>query len=239
MAERASQDKLNDRMKTLLATLIALSTILGALFAWRASVASGGASGADEAGLTAVSNSLEVSNLTRTTVFQHLQGYVRYLVERGLSESFSAEAGRKFDEFLQQNGEFDDQEVEGQIQLLQEQLSDRGQEALDRAAMAQYFINTDYLQQDGTYDSLREMGEAAAELSRYRDVDPAPHFARADRLREKTGNLLLVLLVFAVAVWCFVVAQALKRPGQFIAMGVGIVVLLIGGTVGTWIELFT
>jgi hypothetical protein len=95
------------------------------------------------------------------------------------------------------------------------------------------------LQQNGAYDSVREAGEAEAEASRYRDVDPAPHFARADRLRVKTENLIITLLVFAVAVFCFVVAQALKRPGQYVAMAIGIVVMLVGTGLATWIEMLT
>ena len=229
----------SDRMKIVLATLIAGSTILGALFTWRASVASGGASSADEAGLNAFTNSLEVKNLTQASAYQHLQGYIRYLSERVLSERLSTEASRVFDEFIQNNGEFADPEAEAQVQLLQEQLSARAHETQDRAAMSQYFLNTDYLQQDGAYDSVREAGEAEAEASRYRDVDPAPHFARADRLRVKTENLIITLLVFAVAVFCFVVAQALKRPGQYVAMAIGIVVMLVGTGLATWIEMLT
>jgi hypothetical protein len=239
MSETKQQSGSSDQMKIIIAALIALSTMLGATFAWRAASASSGASGADEAGLQAVSNSLEVSNLTQTSVYQHLQGYVRYLASRSLAESLDAEAGRKFDELLSHNGEFEDPLAEAQIQLLQEQLADRGHEALDRAAMSQYFLNTDYLQQDGTYDSLRELGEAEAEASRYRDVDPSPHLARADRMRAKTTNLLLVLLTLAIAVWCFVLANALRKPLQFAALGFGLVILVIAAGVGTWIELLT
>src|SRR5215203_3994416 len=101
----------SDQIKIVLATLIALSTILGALFTWRASVASGGASGADEAGLNAFTNSLAVRNLTQASAYQHLQGYIRYLSERAVSESLSAEASRTFDEFIQNNGEFADLEA--------------------------------------------------------------------------------------------------------------------------------
>ena len=239
MSGESEREKPSIQIKTILATLIALSTILGAIFAWRASSASGGASGADEDALLAISNRLEIENVTRTSVYQHLQGYVRYLANRGVSESFDEEASRKFQEVIANNGEFADPEAEAQIQLLQEQLAQRGQEALDRAAMAQYFLNPDYLRQDGTYDTAREIGEAVAEASRYRDVDPVPHFARADRLRNKTGNLLAVLLVLASAVWCFVLAQVLSKPGQYIAMGVGILILVAGASAGAWIEFLT
>jgi hypothetical protein len=239
MSSAGRQANPTDPIKMFLATLIALSSIMGAIFAWRASSASGGAAGADEAALLAVTNSLEISNLTKTEVYQHMQGYVRYLANRGLSESLADEASRKFSEMIANNGGFADPQAEAQIQLLQELLAARGQEALDRAAMSQYFLNPDYLQQDGTYDSTRESGEAQAEASRYRDVDPAPHFARADRLRSKTGNLLLVLLVLAVAVWCFVLAQALPKPAQFAALGIGVLVLLAGAGAGAYIEFLT
>lgn len=238
MSGKVAENRPSDSTKTILAILIAISTIFGAFFAWRASVASGGASSADEAGLTAVSNSLEISNLTKSTVYQHLQGYVRYLAERGLSESLSAEASRIFDQFIASNGDFADPEAEVQIELLQEQLTDRSHEAQDRAAMSQYFLNTDYLQQDGAYNSEREAGESVAEASRYRDVDPEPHFARADMLRAKTSNLILSLLVFAFAVLTFVIAQALKGRAQIIALGVGLAVLALGSSMAAWIEWF-
>ncbi len=65
----------NNRLDTLVALLIALATVLGAVVAWRASVASDGAGDADFAGQRAMLNLEETRALSAVNAYESYNAF--------------------------------------------------------------------------------------------------------------------------------------------------------------------
>ena len=225
-----------ERLKTIVALLVAFAAILGAIFTWRSLVASGAATGSDAKGINATLNAQQNKSLTNSTLSQHLEGYIYYSTNRQISQRIGEDA---FDKFIWQRGAYGpitDTVAQAQVDSLANELDRLTADAADRAGVSQYFFVTDYLEPDGTYNADRELGEAQAEGSRYTDVDPAPHFARADRQRAKSQALVGVLFVLALSVWLTVMSQLIPRRWRSTSLLAALCVLLLGGTIGLLVE---
>src|SRR5947207_8846939 len=149
-----------ERLKTLVALLLAFSAILGAVFTWRSLVANSAATGSDSRGINATLNAQQNRSLTNSTLSQHLEGYIYYLTNRQISQRLGEDA---FDKFVWQRGAYGpitDTVAQAQVDALSDELSRLTADAADRAGVSQYFFVTDYLEPDGSYNADRELGEA-------------------------------------------------------------------------------
>jgi uncharacterized membrane-anchored protein len=54
----------------------------------------------------------------------------------------------------------------------------------------------------------REIGALVSDEERDNDINPDPHFRRADRLRAKSIYLVAVLVFFAAALWFYTLAES-------------------------------
>src|SRR5215204_4550049 len=79
------------RMETLVAVLIALVTVVGAVVAWRASVADDGAGDADFAGLRASLNAEETRALNAVNAYEHYGAYTTYWRYNALGDALASE----------------------------------------------------------------------------------------------------------------------------------------------------
>ncbi|HZY40479.1 MAG TPA: hypothetical protein VFF59_00605, partial [Anaerolineae bacterium] len=77
MTETPQADS-NDRFTTLVAIMIALVALIGAVVAWRASVAEDASGDADYAGLRAAINVEETRALNASTAYAQYGAYVTY-----------------------------------------------------------------------------------------------------------------------------------------------------------------
>jgi hypothetical protein len=81
-----------------------------------------------------------------------------------------------------------------------------------------------YLNRDGTYNVERQLGEAWADASRQKDLEPAPHFADATHMRGKSSNLIAIATLLAAALVAHTLAEAAGRQRlKLLLLGTGIV----------------
>jgi hypothetical protein len=180
-----------DRLQTLVAILIALVALVGAIVAWRASVAADEAGGADFAGLNATLNAEQTRTLDHTNLYTNYRTYTTYLRYTELGNLLAGEM---------------ETAPEEEALILDQQRA----EAYDSATAVQSFFPNRYLNPDGSYNLQRELGESWAEAGQEKDLNPEPHFQTADQMRAKSNRLIGVLIVLGVSLVFYTLADALN-----------------------------
>ncbi|MEM7114044.1 MAG: hypothetical protein AAF614_16535 [Chloroflexota bacterium] len=200
-----------DRFQTIMAIMIAIVTLVGAVLAWRAAVANVNAGDADFAGLSATLNAEETLTLTNNTFHRHYRAYTSFSGNDLFGEKL-ADVPRA--ETLRNN-------------------------ASSIAATDRLFFPNRYLNRDGSYAGSRQLGEAWAEASQVRDLDPTPHLEEANQARLKTNWLVGVFIVLALSLLFFTLAEGLhpvRRQLRFMLALGGSLLLLLTVVAGLVIE---
>lgn len=183
MTAEAETEEKQGSFETVVAILIAIVTVIGAVVAWRASVAADGAGDADFAGLQASLNAEETRALNYVDAYEHYGAYVAY--ERYLK------TGDALANEIANNPNLTEEEA----YLLDRQRA----EAYDLSDANQDLFPNRYLNRDGSYSVQREMGEAWADASKEKNLEFESSYAEADKLREKTNLLLATLGLLGVS----------------------------------------
>ena len=211
--EKTAQN--HERYKTIVALLMALVTIIGAVVAWRAALAN------DEAGDTnflawhAAINAEEAQTVNNAALYQHYSSYTAYvrygylgdLIEEDREDATPAEAA---------------------------DLERQQAEAWDVATTIQEFFPLSSLNRDGTYNLQRELGEAWADASKDKDLNPERHYAKADRARDKATQLISILTVMGVSLWLYALAEGMKHAFRYVVVLLA-TVTMIGAVIATLI----
>jgi hypothetical protein len=218
----AETDEKENRLETVVAILIAVVTVIGAVVAWRASVAADGAGDADFAGLQATLNAEETRALNFVNAYEHYGAYVNY------------------SRYLQLGNAVADDLSNGVAQSEEEAfwLDRQRAESFDLANANQELFPNRFLSRDGGYGVQRELGEAWADATREKDLDPDPHYAEADKLRDKTNLLLSTLTLLGIGLVFFTLVEAAGERLRYPLVGLG-VLFSIGGTVAALVIEFT
>jgi hypothetical protein len=197
-----ASDTSDNRLETFVAVLIALVTVIGAVVAWRASVADDGAGDADFAGLKASLNAEETRALNAVNAFEHYGAYTTYWRYNALGAALEGE-------------------VEAADDAAFEALDRQRAEAYDLADANQDLFPNRFLNRDGTYSVARETGEAWADAAREKDLYPDPQYAEADKLRTKSNQLLATITLMGLGLVAFTLVETVegKLKIAFIALG--------------------
>lgn len=183
--------------------MIALVTIVSAITAWRATIASTQAGDADFEGIAASIRAQEARLSNGIQAFEHFQAFTSYYRYNEHGKILDSEADPAHDR----------------------QKSDLWGLAL---GLQYSFFSPKYLDETGNYDLQRELDELWADASQSNDLYPDPHFESADLYRDKASILTGTLIIFAGAFFLFTVGQAVKnRLRYFIALA-GVIVFGIG-----------
>lgn len=210
-----TEDRQDGIVTVIVALLIAVTSVVGAVVAWRGSVAADSAGDADTAGLRASINLNETRALSAVTAYGDYGAFTQFYRDRQLIQALE-------NDLVALTEEDADQFTPLAEELLR--LSDSA------TAVQQTFPNQ-YLNRDGTYALERQQGQLFADAARLRDLDPATNFAEADQSRTKSDQLLIVFSVLAVALVAFTLIEIAGRPWKSLLLVIG-TLLLIGGTVG-------
>jgi hypothetical protein len=203
-----AQDDKQDRIKTVVAVLLAAVTVMGAVVAWRAAVASDEAGNADFSGLAATLNAEEARALNAIAGYEDLRAYTDYVRYN--------EMGNALADALTDAPEDEQTALERQMR-----------EAWDLATEIQdRFFENRYVNADGKYDLPRELDELWADDTLDKDVFPEPYFTRSDQLRAKSTSLVSILIALGVALVLFTLATALTKVIRYILVAGGTLILL-------------
>lgn len=207
----------NNRLATLVAILIALATVIGAVVAWRASVAADGAGDADFAGLRATVNLEETRALASVTAYENYSAFMNYRRYEDLG-NLLVEAQNQLDE-------------DEAAALEPERVS-----AHDLALANQQLFPNKFLNRDGSYALRREMGEIFADAAKEKELQPDGQYAEADALRDKTNQLLIAVTILAVALVFYTLVETVGKRLQYGFVAIGLLCTLAGSVMALMIE---
>jgi hypothetical protein len=88
------------------------------------------------------------------------------------------------------------------------------------------FFSPRYLNQDGSYNLDRQLGEAWAEDALQNDLFPEPHFQTANDGRFKAILLSSLLIPFAIAFWGFTLANVIENRSRYFFSVLGVLASL-------------
>jgi hypothetical protein len=211
MSETETSPSSDDRFTTLVAVMIALAALIGAVVAWRASVAEDASGDADYAGLRAAINVEETRALNASTAYTQYGAYVTYQRNSALGDLLAEDMA---------------QATENEAVILNSQRAD----AHDVATASERLFQQRFLNRDGSYSVQRQLGEMWADASKERDLNPEPQFVEADRLRVKSNSLLAAVGVLALALVFYTLIESVAGRAQWMLFALG-TLLAIGGAV--------
>jgi len=168
-------------LNTLNALLIALVVVIGALAAWRASVAADAAGDADYFGLRALVNSEETQALNHLTAYRSYADYLDYWSSKRQGELLE-------EEMKQKPALAEDDQFVAQVKS-----------AYDLADASYVNLEQRFLNRDGSYNVQRQLGQLWADAMKEKDLKYDVQFAEAERMRNKTIYLLMCVMILSIA----------------------------------------
>jgi hypothetical protein len=193
----AMTDRLRDpdahRRKVVVTTLIALTTFLGAIGAWRATAAGAAAGGFEYKALSDERASAQRQAVIRSGLASIEFDYMRQTTHRIMAAELRTEAATA--------GPDDAARLEAEA-------------AGHEAAANSIFIDPDALDPTGALD-LGAKYDIEWSLARSQlDLDPNPEFVQADRLRTKQERIVGTTALFVVAALFLTLARVSRNPAS-------------------------
>jgi hypothetical protein len=183
-----------------LAILIALTSLVAAVIAWQSSVMSDNAAGENSSGLKAALFGEDMRARLSVDAYSTYSTYTDYFVQRRNVELLEQE--------ISDNPEMD---AERYARLQRELQESTDQRDLD----AQYFESR-YLNSDGSYNLNRFIDEKWQAELHSQDMEPLPHFTRADQYQQVASRLLIGLFGLSITLIFYalvgMVADKFKLP---------------------------
>lgn len=213
-----SEEARAQRLETIVAILIALTTVIGAVVAWRASVSDDGAGDADFGGLRAALNVEETRAINFVNAYESYRAFSEYKLHNDLGDLLAED---------QTNA------PEEEAALLERERAD----AHDIATARQSLFPGRFRNRDDTYSIQRQMGELWADAAKQKDLNPEPQFAEADQLRTKTNNLLVAVTILAIGLVFYTLVETVGRGMQYVMLGLGTLCLIAGTGFAIYLEL--
>jgi hypothetical protein len=210
----AGEGEESDTFQNIIAIMIAIVSLVGAVVAWQASLPE--PDDADREGLQATLNAETTRFLNNAELYQHYRAYTAYT----LNDTF----GRQLEADLTES------KAEAQPELVQKQA-----EAADLAGTSQLFFPARYLNRDGSYNIERELGEAWAQAGQRNDLNSQPYFDRADAQRTKAIILIAVIIGLTISLLFYTLAEGLHPGRQRLRWltTIGGTLFLIGGIIAS------
>lgn len=192
MSDSATQA---DHLHTLIAILIALLAVVGAVVSWRVAMTSDQANRADGAGLRAMTDREDITLRAQIILVEHLTAYASYLKHDALADAYNAlaraNAGRT-------------------------DLTDYASMFRSAANQALDAIPQRYLDREQRLMRERHLGAHIAQEARNKDTEPQPHLARADAFRQKIRLLLVTIFALSFAAFLLTIADALHHSLRYV-----------------------
>jgi hypothetical protein len=210
----------SQRLETIVAILIAVATVIGAVVAWRSSVADDGAGDADFAGLQASVRAEETRALNYVNAYEDYSSYANYRRYSDLGDLLEADAANA------------DEQTAAE---LERQRADNH----DLSISSQRLFPNKFLNRDGSYNLNRELGEMWADAARENDLNPDPQFAEADQLRTKANMLLVAVTILAIALVFYTLVESFGKRMQYLMVTLGSLCLVAGTAFAAFIEFGT
>ena len=207
----------SQRLETAVAILIAVVTVVGALVAWRSSVADDGAGDADFAGLRASVRAEETRALNYVNAYENYGSYTSYQRYNELGNLLEADQGAA---------------PADEVDNLERQRADNH----DLSISNQRLFPNKFLNRDGSYNVKRQIGEMWADAAKENDLNPDPQFAEADQLRTKANWLLGAVAILAIALVFYTLVESFGARMRYVMVALGSLCMVAGIAFALFIE---
>jgi len=204
------------RFQTLIAVLIAMVTVTGAIVAWRAATISSEADDAEREGLLSTIVRERVDATNRTWLYNDLRTFALYTEYQTLADRLAQDAQAHREAGDEDEADRLAQEAE-RYRLLSDNL--------------RRFLFEGYITSEGTYDANAFLARRWAEAAREADLEPQDDLALADTLRLRAQRLVGGTIFLAAALLLLTLAQ-ISRSGLrylFLAGGVTLYLIVLSG----------
>jgi hypothetical protein len=213
----AEIEEKSNRLETIVAILIAIVAMLGAVVAWRSSVVDDGAGDADYAGLRAAVNAEETRALNYVNAYESYGNYVTYwrnnrqagLLGEALKDATDTEAAALTDQMKTSN---------------------------DLADANRTMFENRFLNRDGSYNVQRQMGEMWATAAKEKDLEYESQFLEADKLRLQTNQFLIAMMVLGVSLVFYSLVESMSQRWKYLMIGLGSVFAIAGIVLAVMIQ---
>jgi hypothetical protein len=202
------------------ASLIALTSLLGAIAAWRAEVASMKGDDAERKGFADNVENEQQKARIRSSLQDDLVTYQRARSVQALAKGLREQA-----------------RTASSADAARLAVEAAANEKLAKDVLSR--LDTDALRPDGTLDLSRKYELEYALASSHSDLDPKPEFAGSDILAKKSERLVGLTALLIAAAFFFTLAQISRRGLKLLYLGGGLTVLLTASVLLLLVEALT
>lgn len=208
-----------ERFKTFVAVLIAIVSLVGAILAWRISVADSLAADSDVSGTVSIINRNQALAASEADMYRNLWTYLQVRIHDLVSDDLVREA----------------QQYPG-ADPTRDRLWDESWTEIfvAEAYLEQVNIRPEYIRPDGSYDGQAAQDIDLAHRALAADLDPqGRYFRQADQLRLKAQWLIALASVLSIALVSYTLAEVITHASKyvFLALGSAVFVLAVLGLI--------
>jgi hypothetical protein len=215
--ESESENEGNNKLETIIAILIAVVVVIGALVSWRASLIDDSSGDYDYAGIRAVTNAEQAQALNYVNAYADYGNYVNYWKNNRASTLLG--------EDLEKSGK-EDAVLEAGIK-----------NANDLADSSSNMFKMRYLTRDRTYNVQRQLGEMWADAAKKNDLDYEAQFKLANDDRARTRMMLVALMILTVAPIFYAMIESVdKKQLKYLMLTIGSLFAVAGTVLACLVE---
>jgi pSer/pThr/pTyr-binding forkhead associated (FHA) protein len=212
------------RFRTVVAILIALSTLVGALVAWRGSVAFDNAAGARGSGTNVLIKGAQVRTEVASWLSQFMDSFTAYQWQALMANLIAAD-----------QPQFEDTEVADSLE------TERLRYA-NLALAAFGFLNLDYVRradkpEETIFEKDRFVETNIAEAASREDLDYQAHYREADREAQIARRLTLAAIPLSLSIFFYTAATIARRRLKYVWVTAGGLLFILGGLAAALIEI--
>jgi hypothetical protein len=201
-----------DRFKTLVAVFIAIVSIVGAVLAWRISVASSSAADADVSGVVSTIEQNQALVASEADMYRNQETYLQVRIHDRLSEDLLVE----YERYPSSSPTRDHLWAEAWTEIF-----------VAEAYLDQVNIRPEYIRTDGSYDGRAAQDVDLAHRALNSDFAADRRFDQADLLRGKAQWLMGLAPVLSVALLFYTLAEVITTRLRYVCFALGSLILLV------------
>ncbi len=206
----AQPEEGSNRYSTFVAVTIAVVSVVGAVMAWRVSVAASDAGSADMRGVLALVDDATALTQASSIVLGHQVSFAAFKANDRLSDELApvsqfAEVAEAF-------------------------------RAAAKRARNDY-IPQAYIDRNEQLDAQRDLAQNREASGYKKDTHPQPHFDAADRARLKAIWMMFALIWLGVAIVCLTLADAIQNVLRYVFLMLGLGIFVLGGLLAVIVEI--
>jgi hypothetical protein len=219
-----------DNFKTILALLMALVVVSGAIITWRSTLDAEEATREDTVGITAAVQAQGAQVQSSVNAYQDYQAFTSYVRNEAVAQLLGQQI-----QALSKGPDANNPDTQAEIASLQQSMADSNNIA---NATRKYFQSR-YIKPDGTYNLSGEISSALADQAKETDLAPDKHFEEALTMRNRSNDLLLALLIMGAALVCYTLASGPGHRYRVPIVVVGALLTIFALTDAIRVEFFT